>query len=142
MQHLFMGAVVVSSYRQRLAEPALYAVLTWQLQVATQPWRCIHDCLPGYTVGMVCLQEDGDVMPMPRQRRRKAAPEKAPPMMSPIKSLFGRRVGSSSFGSATSIFQSIHQANAGEPALSILSFQFECLHPSRLKSSEISFLTP
>lgn len=60
------------------------------------------------------VQEDGEAMPMPRQRRRKAAPEKAPPMMSPIKSLFGRRVGSNSFGSATSIFQSIHQANAGE----------------------------
>ena len=29
--------------------------------------------------------------PMPRQRRRKALPEKIPPMMSPIKSLFGRR---------------------------------------------------
>lgn len=28
---------------------------------------------------------------MPRQRRRKALPEKIPPMMSPIKSLFGRR---------------------------------------------------
>ncbi|KAK9868217.1 hypothetical protein WJX84_002502 [Apatococcus fuscideae] len=63
------------------------------------------------------ILEDGDVMPMPRQRRRKAAPEKAPPMMSPIKSLFGRRVGSSSFGSATSIFQSIHQANAGSAGL-------------------------
>lgn len=29
--------------------------------------------------------------PMPRLRRRKALPEKLPPMMSPIKSLFGRR---------------------------------------------------
>ncbi len=28
---------------------------------------------------------------MPRLRRRKALPEKLPPMMSPIKSLFGRR---------------------------------------------------
>lgn len=28
---------------------------------------------------------------MPRQRRRKAAPERVPPMMSPIKSLYGRR---------------------------------------------------
>lgn len=29
--------------------------------------------------------------PLPRLRRRKALPEKLPPMMSPIKSLFGRR---------------------------------------------------
>lgn len=29
--------------------------------------------------------------PVPRQRRRKAAPERVPPMMSPIKSLYGRR---------------------------------------------------
>ena len=29
--------------------------------------------------------------PVLRQRRRKSAPEKIPPMMSPIKSLFGRR---------------------------------------------------
>ena len=29
--------------------------------------------------------------PLPRMRRRKSLPEKLPPMMSPIKSLFGRR---------------------------------------------------
>ncbi len=68
-----------------------------------------------------CVQEDGDVIPVPRQRRRKAAPERAPPMMSPIKSLFGRRVGGSSFGTATSIFQSIHQANAGESPPAMLA---------------------
>jgi hypothetical protein len=34
-----------------------------------------------------CVQQE----PAPRLRRRKALPEKIPPMMSPIKSLFGRR---------------------------------------------------
>ena len=39
----------------------------------------------------VCLLQAEASEPVPRQRRRKAAPERVPPMMSPIKSLYGRR---------------------------------------------------
>lgn len=44
-------------------------------------------CLPADRLTRV----QGVQAPMPRRRRRKALPEKIPPMMSPIKSLFGRR---------------------------------------------------